>query len=365
MTLPPTSTWHSRRLERQSCPSVAKATLSLLLCGLLLLSSANAFSVLSQNVALSSSPLTTTKRTTTTTTMPTFYRGSVTTRFAVIYGADGETHHEDNSKISSYSSSSSSSRSSLYYEDPASPAGVSPTMATIMDSLSSETAALARMVVAFAPKEHNLKLDDIQAVHVLNVDVSYIELSAVLCEQYDCLTVAVPVSFPRSCQASAGPSTTTGVESLEDCIVENVVKLGELAEIKIRDIELGCPRTKIFKSLIQNDNLVDLPFWWVEPTSLLRADCDSMRTLLNDNDFQAELQALAMKTISERSDDEYQVDQVGVAAVGPAGMFLRAHASGHILELPLGFASGVAVDVEGLRGSVLDLVEQVEEECLD
>jgi hypothetical protein len=274
----------------------------------------------------------------------------------VIYGADGETRHEDNSDISY------SSRSSLYYED----APVS-TMATIIESLSSETAALARMVVAFAPKEHNLKLDDIQAVHVLNVDVSYIELSAVLCEQYDCLTVAVPVSFPRSCHAAAGPSSslTTGLESLEDCVVENVVKLGELAEIKIRDIELGCPRTKVWKSLIQNDNIVDMPFWWVEPTSLLRADCDSMRTLLNEDDFQAELQALAMKTISERSDEEYQVDQVGVAAVGPAGMFLRAHASGQILELPLGFPSGVAVDVEGLRGSVLDLVEQVEDECLD
>ena len=81
---------------------------------------------------------------------------------------------------------------------------------------------------------------------------------------------------------------------------------------------------------------------------------------------------MAKNAINERSDEEFTVERVGVAAVGPSGLFLRAHVhqnqllftsssnhDGLIMEIPIGFHSP-ATTIDELRLSVLGMVEDAE-----
>jgi hypothetical protein len=120
------------------------------------------------------------------------------------------TSHTSNNKNSAFGWNSMTSRRSAiiynpqdgisYQEERASPAlyvdnGPVRTIANIVQDLSKDQADLAEMACAFAPMGHNLQLKDIEFVHVLNVGISHLDLSAVLCQNAGCITVAVPVIF--------------------------------------------------------------------------------------------------------------------------------------------------------------------------
>ena len=48
-------------------------------------------------------------------------------------------------------------------------------------------ASLARLVVAFSPPDRAVKLENINHIHVIKVTNSYIEISAVVCDETECV----------------------------------------------------------------------------------------------------------------------------------------------------------------------------------
>jgi hypothetical protein len=109
-------------------------------------------------------------------------------------------------------------------------------------------------------------------------------------------------------------------------------------------------------------------------------ECRSIRKLLNEEDFQPDIHALARQALNE-SNEEGFVEKVGVAAVGPAGLILRVlteEAQNHpvkimavtmlpsndivnILEIPVAFRTEAA-NTEDLRASLLGTVASA---CVD
>ena len=257
---------------------------------------------------------------------------------------------------------------------------ISPTLTWLDDEYSTPTIveavsekcmpSLAKVACGFAPDGHGFRLQDIDSVYVVDVDESHIELSAVLCEDIECVTVAVDVDFPHAC---------AGDDGLELCIIDNMNELDGMATHKMRNLDWGHENEKgilaqglIEKALIQNDQ-IGYPSWWIQPisTSLVGMpnECSTIRSLLNEEDFQQEIRALCTKVIGPSTDATVTVEKAGVAVVGPAGMILRGYArhggmspedDGIVLEVPVPFDSE-ATSVDELRSLVLKLVEEVEE----
>lgn len=275
-----------------------------------------------------------------------------TRRKAVIYGPDGDSHDDEHS-----------SSSLAWLEESSSSTMVETVSAKCMPSL-------AKVACGFAPDGHEFRLQDIETVHVLEVDESHIELSAVLCENRGCVTVAVGVDFPHSCAGSVD-------DVLELCIIENLNELDGIATNKIRSMEWMedneeelLARGRLEKALTQKDN-IEYPSWWVQPGSSsiseMPVECETIRSLLNEDDFQQEIRALSTKIIGGTTDAAFTVGKAGVAIVGPVGLILRAQAKHEgtlseddavVLELPVRFAAQ-ANSVDELRALVLELVDEV------
>jgi hypothetical protein len=129
---------------------------------------------------------------------------------------------------------------------------------------------------------------------------------------------------------------------------------------------------RLWEALIQTED-VGIPSWWVDPATIpdFPPECETVRDLLNDDDFQRQLQAMAGKTIADNSDEEYVVQRAGVALVGPAGLVIRAWVKqvalfafededGLILEVPYPFDKPTT-SVFDLRGIMAKLVKEYEE----
>ena len=278
-----------------------------------------------------------------------------TYRQALVYGADGA-QYDDESNAATLS----------WLDDDADGSS------SITDTVAEKFArSLAKVACGFQPAGHDFRLQDIETVDVLDVDESHIALSAVLCEARGCVTVAVDVDFPDSCVGSG--------DGLEHCIVDNINKLDSIATERIRSMEWMDDneeevqaQERLGKALTQNSD-VQYPDWWVHPaeTALpdMPAECEMIRDLLNEDDFQMEIRAVAGREIMKRSEDKFTVQRAGVAAVCPAGIVIRVHAKeertiagdhdGLILEVPVSFPSR-ALSVDDLRALVLQLVDQVE-----
>lgn len=214
-------------------------------------------------------------------------------------------------------------------------------------------ASLARVASAFSGPGQALDLQNIEHVQVMCVDDHHIEIEAVVCETDSCVTLAVPVDFPKSCTE----------EDLEDCILENLGLLDYQAGDRLREREWekehGEEDERIWQTLRSTGDM-DLPLWW-DFCPELKGECDAVAILLNEKGFQAEIRALAIKTLLDNGEYDIDVEKAVVAAVCPAGVHLRAHARRlqkdeyEVVDVPIAFSQS-AQNAETLRSAVLNAV---------
>jgi hypothetical protein len=215
----------------------------------------------------------------------------------------------------------------------------------------SSVPALARLASAFSPPGHAIALRDIAQVDIMGIDGNRIHLETVICEKDGCVTLAVPITFPNPCGDAY---------DLEACILDNIGVLDHKAsevlgrilweETNFEQIQASARQLEA----CQSTDGVQLPFWWVQPTSELLHECAFLRNVLNEED---------LSNLVGRHG--FVVEQAAVVAVGPAGLVLRAMYRRHedddsprlqTIETPVKFQQ-VCVDVESLRDAVLGAVE--------
>jgi hypothetical protein len=225
--------------------------------------------------------------------------------------------------------------------------------------------SLARLAVAFGP--HKLSLNQIEQVQVSSFDTSHLDLQVVICEE-ECLTLLVPVAFPKPCHTT----------DEEECFLDNIHQLDSQATAQIQQWEweqdhheLVAARARDYTVLKETDSY---PSWWQKAGPLSR-DCASLKRLLNEPDFQPEIKALVAYHLAMDSQyDLLEIDQVAVADVGPSGILLQASAyeisilvtvdegdekdvakPPKMLQIPYEFPTA-ATNLEGIQAAVLQAV---------
>ena len=241
-------------------------------------------------------------------------------------------------------------------------------------SLLSETssAALARLACAFAPEGHEIHPSDLMSAHVVSVDNDRIEISAAVCETGGCVTLFVPVDFPRYCSLA----------ELEACVIENVQELDDTAMERIQQQEYNHNNREeleaaeeSFVKLQSAEPDDEMPLWWISAeehhgsynlsNNLMIEECQNMKSLLNEAEFRGDLKTVATKACVEAYPlDSFFLNQAAVSSIGPAGLIVKAHVSfgagedSHVVSLPVAFPS-TANSSEDLRSYVLGVVEAV------
>ena len=240
----------------------------------------------------------------------------------------------------------------------------SPALELIETLSQTRLASLARLACAFAPPDQGLHLQDLASAQVVNVDEHHVEISAIMCQEEECLSVFVPVEFLHPCYNSP---------NVEECILLNIEELDGEAQTRIVAEEQTANALQendfIMSALAEEPMPKDVPLWWAFPEEGYLADeCRGLKELLNEPDFANDLQVLATQHIGKLCPDD--VLKAAVAAVGPSGMLLRAQVrqgagdvpssttdQASVFDLPIAFAQPATVAGE-LRSFVIGLVEE-------
>jgi hypothetical protein len=233
----------------------------------------------------------------------------------------------------------------------------------------------------------------------------HVDIQAVICEDDGCVTLKVPVPFPVPCVVG---DRDTEDEEEEHCVLDNLHRLDVQAQETIRTLEWNevhhedvAAEHRMHRELLKEatggggDESLHFPKWWVYPSSTndeLRRACDSIRKLLNDDEFRSAVASMATQAMdaasaavtdddddndarsSSMSYEDFHVEQAVVAAVCPKGLLLRAavapleilgehtydNARGHVLEIPVQFSIAVH-SADELQSAVLSLVAAAEE----
>lgn len=193
---------------------------------------------------------------------------------------------------------------------------------------------LARLASAYSPPGYSIDLPNISNVRCLCVDTKHLEIEAVVCDNYECSSLLVPVDFPKECDW----------DGLEECVLKNVQSLNKQGDDLIQermhefaDEEEAQKAFDVFKLVGVSDYLkpspTHLPDWWVPPTSSEEvSECDMIERVLNGADWQLEMRGLCKHVLLQESGDagvssEDEVQRALVKAIGPAGMVIEAHVS--------------------------------------
>ena len=241
--------------------------------------------------------------------------------------------------------------------------------------------SLTRIACAFAPPPHsNVHPNDVLSAHLVNLDATGIEIGIALSagDGGGCVQLLVPVPFPIPCQHEYDDDSSSSSRIFEECLLENVQLLDSQAYQKIaalewkdENAELLAAQQRIIRQLKEEPYNDELPDWWTFPELDLWLDeeCVSMKDLLNEEDFAADLNSLFSRQLS---DSKIEVFKVAVASIGPSGLFLRGYAEQKRLDdddedritiLPLAIQFDERVKSrDTLQAAVLNLVESVEED---
>ena len=206
--------------------------------------------------------------------------------------------------------------------------------------------SLARLAVAFSPPERALKLDQIERVDILCVSQKHIDIQAIICEDGGCVSLAVPIQFPKACDRGA---------HLEGCVVGHLDTLDVSAATTLS--------TQGQLSWDSNEN-VAYPNWWVSPTSYdMIQECKNMCDILNDPEFQPEVLALVQEAASTNGVGIGATTDVKVIAIGPAGFHFKARANAmgssttvQLLDVFSPFGGTPRTTSDDLRAAVLGTV---------
>lgn len=229
---------------------------------------------------------------------------------------------------------------------------------------------LARIASAFSPPGYTVDLTNINDARCLHVDNTHLEIEAVVCDNYECSSLLIPVNFPQECNVEYG---------LEECVLKNVEDLDKQGNELIQErahvfADEAEKAYEVFKLVSGSDylqsNPTALPEWWSPPTSSDDiAECDMIEKLLNEADWQLEMRGLCQQLLQDSSSDEVQLARV--KAIGPAGMILEAHVllGGKSID-DFGGVNNVAIvdvpvmfpgdgDATNIREHVLNIVSSV------
>lgn len=244
--------------------------------------------------------------------------------------------------------------------------------------------SLARLAFAFRPKEHSgLQMKDIETVHVLCVQPNEIEVEAILCESLGCVSLHIPIQFPTSCMQSDEE------DKFQTCVLANLKELDVTAETQVSAHVSQQQQEQSTSAALQNPDLqlagsVRLPSWWVTPSSTLHpatleAECETLQEILNENEFQTELIALAQDGLkhslhvsSISSSTAPTIQKARCAIVGPAGIGIKALAKqveedgGNVwvMDVLFPFGGPSKQTAESLRAAVLGAVAVAAEQQL-
>ncbi len=235
-------------------------------------------------------------------------------------------------------------------------------------------ASLARLAVAFSPPDRSVKLEDIHRVHIIEVRNDHIEISAVVCDEADCLTLLVPVTFPHDCNVSDDESS----DSMEECVLDNIFELDVEAQEVLRQrqiekqLEASDQERELLNALYSSDD-IHLPSWWKPPVNDdMVEECQKIKGILNQDEFRSQVKALASDGLAFCDDgDLFEIHRAAVCSIGPAGFYFRAIAtkkmqsakknvSYTILEIPNKAFDGEISEASELRAAVLGIVASVE-----
>ncbi|CAJ1953210.1 unnamed protein product [Cylindrotheca closterium] len=272
-------------------------------------------------------------------------RSSSTRRNAIIYGWDGEDSDETDTTSTAAASTAAASTVPSYFTvdsdigpDACPPEGLAVAM-KLSDDLG-RMGSLARLAAAFSPPEQGLSIQDIEKVEVTCVREHQIELEAILCETYGCVTLSVPVQFPNEC----------GDMDME-CAIQNLDSLDIRAETMVSHMQASMEELSLdnadLEELVELNDKTSFPNWWVPPGDIdeMGKECESIKSLLNEAEFHSEIVALAQDGMEKNANingngwnnnqeigsltgksAEYQVQRAKVAAVGPAGICIKVAA---------------------------------------
>lgn len=217
--------------------------------------------------------------------------------------------------------------------------------------------------------ERGIGIQDIERVEVTCVRENQIELEAILCENLGCVSLSVPIKFPNEC--SDGNWVDSG------CVVQNLKVLDSQAESFLETTSSGLgledlTGVDLDELCLLNEKVV-LPSWWIPPEcdETLAADCDSIRSLLNEDEFHRDIVALAQDGLQHHAvgqNGDYLVQKARVAAVGPAGICLKVAAlyryggdNLQYMDVVYPFGGEPVRDVESLRAVVLGAIAAAED----
>ena len=216
--------------------------------------------------------------------------------------------------------------------------------------------SLARLAVVFSPPERALQLEDIESIELQCVTPTHIDIRAMICEDGGCVSLQVPVKFPNECIDNFS----------EGCVLQNIDVLDEKAHSMLSS-STAAAHANDDDDLCAFPLRIDFPDWWVPPEcdASLVAECRLIQTLLNEADFQPDVQALAQQRLaaySSSSSNAANVLQARVAAVGPAGLCLQLKAvvpprnDAQVLDVLVPFGGEPTKTAEELRAAVLGAV---------
>lgn len=170
--------------------------------------------------------------------------------------------------------------------------------------------SLARLAVHFSPLDRRLQLDQIERVNILCVSHNHIDIQAVICEDGGCVSLAVPIKFPKVCDLGG---------HLEGCVIGHLEDFDETATSVLSTAGGD-------EELLDTNTEVRYPYWWESPMSYeMVSECKSMCSILNDDEFQPEVLALAQDAM-QKDGQGLTAISAKVASIGPAGFYFKVRA---------------------------------------
>jgi hypothetical protein len=187
-------------------------------------------------------------------------------------------------------------------------------------------------------------------VEILCVSQKHIDLQAIICEGGGCLSLAVPIQFPKACDMDS---------QLEGCVVSHLADLDEnsaSAVLSNAQVEASGQVSWDMGATI------DYPAWWIHLTSPeVVSECQSMCSILNDNEFQPEVLAL-VKEAMKNDWSGFIANEARVVRICPAGFCFKAKATSEgspavrVLDVFSPFPGAPKASVDELRAAILGTV---------